>query len=429
MTKTMIHNLFPSRQRDTGGARLDVLLPSGWPDTTAAIVWRYRSAAGETRVNRGALEELPAAPSAKLYVWTPASETLLTTANIPTRSREKVNQALPFALEDQLLDDPQNLHFAWRRDHDGTLLVGVTNKEHLRAWLAALRTHGLEPRAVAPATLAVPWSPNSWSAAFVENEILVRTGPVGGFACGASTEPSAVIVANLKEAQQQSRMPEYFIMFDPPSGFSADEWSAALGVPVRVEMQSMWDAPGDSEPALNLLQGEFALTGDFHQSLRPWLPAAIMVGIWLIGTVSFDVYEWWRLSSQHRANTNEMTSILLEAFPDTKVITDSPLLQMRQGIDLLQARGGLRANDVLPLLITVLPTLQSHSQVRLQGVEYRDRSMTLTVTTTDPAGLDTFRQALQNNSLNAEVTESENSETGGIKGRIRVEPLAAPKTS
>jgi len=67
--------------------------------------WRRIAADGAVRqgVQRG-LEGL--APAEEIIVWTPAAETLFLRARLPTRSTAKIVQALPFALEEQLIDPP-----------------------------------------------------------------------------------------------------------------------------------------------------------------------------------------------------------------------------------------------------------------------------------------------------------------------------------
>ena len=82
----------------------------------------------------------------EVIVWTPAAESLLLRAQLPTRSAAKIAQALPFALEDQLIDPPEQLHFAFAREADGALAVAVTARERMEAWLAALQAAGSRRR-------------------------------------------------------------------------------------------------------------------------------------------------------------------------------------------------------------------------------------------------------------------------------------------
>ena len=411
------------RSPDAGGARLDLLLPRDWPQAGTPVVWRWRPPLGDVQSGQGTLEELPNVGSAPVRVWTPAAETLLTRTILPTRSRAKLEQALPYALEEQLLDDPAELHFAWRREDDDSLSIAVTSKERVRNWLAALQNAGLKPAAFCPAILALPWSPACWSAAFIGDELLVRTGPASGFTYMRSIdEPPALLAANLKQVRLGEHAPEYFIVFQPPAGFRAQDWGAALGVPVRIEPQAFWEAPGDSEPAFNLLQGEFAPAGDLRQRLRPWLPAAAMFALWFVGTIAFDTVDWWRLHRLHAEYAREMNAFLLAAFPETKTILD-PVQQMQRGLETLQARAGLRAHDLLPLLARAARAWQTEPRARLRALRYGERSLTLEVLAPDAQAIEGFQRALRANGLQADILAT-TPRAGEMEGRLRIQAAA-----
>ena len=82
------------------GDRLDLLLPRGWPDSGSPVFWRWQRRGDTVQSGQvGDLHQLPeAARGVRTYVWTPAGDTVLISATLPTRSPRKIAQALPFAL-------------------------------------------------------------------------------------------------------------------------------------------------------------------------------------------------------------------------------------------------------------------------------------------------------------------------------------------
>src|SRR2546427_10276940 len=165
---------FSASWRSKGGDRLELWLPRNWPAEDSELRWRRIAAGGAVRegVQRG-LEGL--APAEEITVWTPAAETLFLRARLPTRSAAKIVQALPFALEEQLIDPPERLHFAFAHEADGALAVAVTRRERMESWLAALAAAGLAPTQLAPVTLSVPLAERAWTLAFVDGEIVLRS--------------------------------------------------------------------------------------------------------------------------------------------------------------------------------------------------------------------------------------------------------------
>jgi general secretion pathway protein L len=407
--------------------RLDLLLPVGWPESGDPVFWRWAPRGATPQSGHTAdLRQLPnGALRAPTHVWTPAADTSLTQATLPTTSRRRIAQALPYALEDQLLGEPESLHFAYRTEADGRLSVAVTARERVHAWTEALTRLDIHPKSICPATLLTPWALDSWSLAFHNNQILVRTASAAGFVCPASgAAPPAMLGAAIREAMAGSLAPESLIVFQPPRDFAAERWSDLLGVPVRVEAASLWDKLAEAQAPLNLLQGEFTPGGEQTIPFRPFIPAAVMLAIWFVGNAAFDTVEWWQLNRLHQSYSSEMTTIFLKAFPETKTVLD-PAGQMQRALDSLQTRQG--GQGMMPLLAQVAPTLAGESGVRVRGLRYVDKSLTVELTLANAAALDPLKQKLGRNGLRIDVlgTTSRGNETDG---RLRIAPAPTAAT-
>ena len=410
-----------------GGERLDLVLPRAWPDSSSPVLWRWRK--GSATPQSGLATDLTQLPDnarrSPAHVWTPAADTMLTSITLPTRARRKILQALPYALEDRLLGDPDSLHFAYRSESDGSLSVAITARERLRVWMEALTKAGIQPLVLCPATLMVPWALDCWSLAFAADEVLVRSGSASGFVTPLSQEtPPPLLIASLQEAARAQKTPEYLVVFNAPAGFAAETWGTMLQAPVRVEKTSLWERPEDPLAPLNLLQGQFEPKGHFNSSLRPYFPAAAMLLIWLIGNVGFGLSEWWKLRGQHQEYAREMNALLLSTFPETKTVLD-PAAQMQRSIDLLLARTGHRDRDLLPLLTKTAAALRTDARVRLRGVRYADQSLTLELSWPAPATPDAIKSALEAAGVRTEVLAM-TPRAGDVDGRLRLQPAPAP---
>jgi general secretion pathway protein L len=131
----------------------------------------------------GAGGDLASIPrGAAVTVLVPGADVLLTEAAVPTRSRGRLLQALPFALEDQLAEETEHLHLAVGPILGGPVAVAVASRSALEGWLGALRQSGVEPAALVPDVLALPLAPGTWHVAVEGPRALVRTGERAGFA-------------------------------------------------------------------------------------------------------------------------------------------------------------------------------------------------------------------------------------------------------
>src|ERR1700739_297455 len=76
------------------------------------------------------------ARSAKVVVLAPATQILLAEPELPPGSGVKLARAVPFALEEQLTEDVDELCFALgRRQPNGRAPVAVVSRDLLKAWL------------------------------------------------------------------------------------------------------------------------------------------------------------------------------------------------------------------------------------------------------------------------------------------------------
>ncbi|MCR4300174.1 MAG: type II secretion system protein GspL [Sulfuricaulis sp.] len=407
-----------SRQGDT----LELLLPRGWPERRGAIHWRLREGAGAAP--HGQVTELNQIPGVsnmtRVLVWTPPSDSLLTRVTLPTRSRARIQQALPYALEDQLVGEPDQLHFSYTILDDGSLAVAVTAKERMQAWVTHLTEAGLRPTGFCPALLALPLEAGTWSVAFHGNDIWVRTGVASGFtsATGGGAAP-ALLELCLREAQDKPSAPSGLTIIHPPASFVQNAWTHQLKIPMNIQKQDFWAGYHGSAPALNLLQGGFAPSRQIQEMLPGLRPAAVMLGIWLVGSLGFNTWEWWSLKNSHETLQSEMTRVFRSTFPDAQVV-QNPALQMQRLLGDLQGKSGKAGRaDALPLLGSIAPVVQAHPQIKLRGIQYGESRLTIDFTLPDFQVMDAIKSAFMAHGMQVEVVGA-NSTPSGIDGRLRL---------
>ena len=88
----------------------------------------------------------------RVAVIVPASEVLSLDTEVPAKSTAKLAQVVPYALEERVADEIENLHFATRRAVGGAgrFSVLVVRRARIDGWLAELRAAGLEPKLSTP---------------------------------------------------------------------------------------------------------------------------------------------------------------------------------------------------------------------------------------------------------------------------------------
>jgi len=387
--------------RAKGGDRLDLWLPPDWPSGEGELRWRRTLPGGGVR--QGSQRGLAGlAPAEDIVVWTPAAESLLVRARLPTRSAAKIIQALPYALEDQLTEPPEQLHFAYAHEPDGGLAVAVTSRDRIEGWLTALSAAGLSPSRLAPVTLSLPLAERTWTLAFVGGEIVLRCGLCAGFGSPAEPRPPAWLHALLTEARSDSSAPERILAIDAPEELDLEAWREALGLPIEAMRRGESLLP---VAPLDLLQQRYAPRGRMSGLWRGYVQAGALLAAWLILSLVFDAVEWARLSSVARSAENEMRSLLMKSFVEVRTVVD-PAEQMRRGLEELNAHGGgVAPGDLLSLLARAAPAIEREPRVRVQTVEYTDRSLVIRATAAE-ADAEALARTLRAGSLEVELQRS-----------------------
>ena len=384
------------------GDRLELWLPADWPTQDAELRWRRTEAGGAVR--RGSQRGLEGLASAdEIIVWTPAAETLLLRTRLPTRSPSKIAQALPFALEDQLIDAPEKLHFAFAQEPDGALAVAVTRRERMEGWLAALAAAGLAPAQLAPVTLSLPLAERAWTLALCDGEMVLRCGLHAGLGGPREPQPPGWLHSALAEARAEAKAPERILLVDAPGDFDAGAWRDALGLPLEALPPAQATVPA---APLDLLQQRYARRGGRKAALqRAYLPAAALLAAWLVLTLIIDAVDWARTAYGVRAADGEMRALLMKSFPDTRVIVD-PAEQMRRGLEELGAKSGAASpGDMLTLLARASPALERQARLRVQAIEYSDKTLSVRTAATQ-ADAEALARALRARSLDVTVSRA-----------------------
>ena len=118
---------------------------------------------------------------------------MLAEALVPGGSQARALQAIPFALEEQLADDVEKLHFALgSKDRDDNYPVAIIDRSTMDTISEQCQEAGLRPTSIVPETLALPmleaidFDEVSWTALLDEDQAVIRLNGYKGFATDTS---------------------------------------------------------------------------------------------------------------------------------------------------------------------------------------------------------------------------------------------------
>ena len=120
-------------------------------------------------------------------LWVPSEQLLIFELDVPKLPKRKVQEMLPWMLEDQLLSSPDNFEFILGPQINGDLsLVYVIEKSVISQWLMLAESAAVQVQNMVPDFLALPYEEGRWTLYTESGRLLVRTGLYTGFAADMS---------------------------------------------------------------------------------------------------------------------------------------------------------------------------------------------------------------------------------------------------
>ena len=199
----------------------------------------------------------------KLVVFIAASEVHLSTHVIPARNRQKILQAIPYTMEDDLIGDIQNFHFAIpTRLPTNAVPACAISRERLDQILDQLDEHRLHPQVIIPETLILPSAADEWNIIIEEHESAIQTAPYTGLSIDTDNLEAYMDMA-IQEAGEQA--PTQINVIDMRSSeqgalLEQPEYGAitVTRTPADAGLLPLLASHYHNEVGINLLQGEYA---------------------------------------------------------------------------------------------------------------------------------------------------------------------------
>jgi general secretion pathway protein L len=328
-----------------------------------------------------ALLPAPTGAGSELVLIAPASELSWHRVELPKglgpRS-PKLRAVLEGLLEDRLLDEPENLHFALepRPQAGAPVWIAVCDRAWLRAAMQTLEAAGR------PVSRIVPeFAPEGDAALYAlgepEHAHLVCASREGVYSLPL-TSASLALLPSLPETTPVVAEPAVAVIAE-----QVLQHAPLLQQPAERLQQA-------SRTSWDLAQFEFASSGrdrafkklssGWAGFLRApqWRPArwgaALLVLVQLIGLNAWA----WKERSALATKRDASRGLLTQTFPNIRAVVDAPLQMEREVAALRQATGAASGRDletVLGVIATSAPPGRTASAIEYAGSEVRVRGL------------------------------------------------------
>jgi len=395
----------------------------------------------------------------RVIALVPASQVLRTSADIPLRNKAKIQQALPFALEEQLATDVEGQHFAFGvRDANGRLPVAVVAAATVSAWLERFLAAGIKPDAVFSESDALVAMPSTVTV-LVDGERIIIREPDGNTTIADPDSLQAILElliedepAAVNEAQHVDTIVTDDSAVDHP--VVDDSQSEPVNILVycgeddherfaiiwdmlrlRVESLDVKILPDGALPRLasqislqagvNLLQGPYAPRRELPVDLRAWLRPAVVLCTLLVLLLVRAGVDLWQLNQEEQALDAAARQLLGATFPGMPNGGD-PWAQLRSELGDIEPATAAAGAGFADALAALADGMSATPDIRLEALGYRDGNLDLQLVAPSVEKLDLLRQGIVAAGQFAAEIQSANPEGDTIKGRMKI---SAPETT
>lgn len=376
-------------------------------------------------------EAATTAAGLRVIAVAPGVDVMLAEPELPVKGGARLAQVAPFALEEQLADDLEDLHFAVGRregERPGTP-VAVVSKERMDAWLGALRDAQLEPQALFVDSSLLPANPSQTVLAIEDDKLYVRPPDRQPFVLQADSLPDALELAGIYQppaGDEDTAAPEPAHVM---AYVTEDDWErhqetleaarARLGT-LNIQLLRGGPLPlfaqqAVLQPPFNLMQGAYASRSDAGASWQRWKMAATLlaclIGLHLVG----KGVELWQLKKTETTLDASIAQIFRESMGEQN--TQNARRKMETRLTAIRSGGG--EGGILQMLSVTGTAVAQVPNTRLNGMTYRNNTLNLRVEAGDMGSLTRLEGLASQNGLTASILSNTNN-ASGVEGQMQI---------
>ncbi len=346
-----------------------------------------------------------------LCVAFPADAVRSLTLSIAPEEVKHLQRALPFMLEESMLEDVAHLHFAAERIADKAHSIAVVGRSTIADWSEKL-PDSLHNVPWVSEALCLPWSPEQCTLVFEQQHAVVRWGRAEGCRIEHGLLPDLMESIGLQD--------QTLIVY------TADQALAQGAIPEGLHGAIQWRHGGFSEALLladshvtgpDLRQGEFAPRLPLARWWSAWQRVALALAVACILKMGFSVADYQMLKAEDLQLRKAIQTSYRRVNPRGAVVDVEKQLNRQLG----EFGAGTQRSAFTPIIVALVTAIQKVDGIKLTALNYSGKgNVRLSLTAPDFESVEQVREQLKGQSFTAQL-ENSNARSDGVVARLRVQ--------
>ncbi len=343
----------------------------------------------------------------------PGSDVVATSVVLPSRKKRHIEQALPFATEEQLASPVEQVHIAkgdWLSNNE--MAVYLIEHQRLQTHLERLSQFHVDPDWLVPDYLCLPATAGDWQLV-IDQQAICRQDQHRGFA--TDPEHLATLLNALITPLEDEEQPSLQV-----SNFSQSTVDCGKLEPI-IQTESpnylqLLASHWHSENCTNLRQEKYRKRRSFDLDLGPWRAVAMVAAVAFGSFLATDAVNYFQLKNHQEQLDLAIEKTFFQAMPNSRRMVD-PRAQIKSQLAKLSGTGS--GSQFIALLAKVSDSLARSSDLTIERINYRNETIDMALTAKSIQAFEQLKTELQQQGIAIEVLSAQ-SRDGIVNGKIRI---------
>ena len=371
---------------------------------SAVLSWVYEDDHNQLQMTKGSLSDaVISAADHFITIVMPGEDVLFLQAEVPGKNIQRVQQAVPYVLEDSVIDDVDDLYFAISKPNtapDNQYDISVINSDYFESVIKQLETVGIYAD-----VMTADYFLNENNILLFDGERIVFNSDKLKFSSDINglknISKDVLDGAKLVDCSGEKQGEGSFE--NKLKDFNLDVLNCNDASLVYLIKSC------SNHPSVNLLQGTYKKKKDWSSTSKKWLPAAVLFLVWLIVQGGVFVFDYIDLNDKNKRLNLEITNIYKQSFPQSRRIIDAKA-QMKQKLDELRKSKGKSGRSFTNMLSASARVFSTSKGLIIKSLRYYDGRINLEVQIASLQALDKLKEQLQKE--NGYQVEVQNASSG-----------------
>lgn len=404
----------------------DTLLIHYSPQQPDKSVWSIVNNDGEltTKLSSGSLSDAASFTTGKKIVMLLDSNFIsINQVKLPTKNKQKLLHAVPYALEEQLADEIEDLHFviASNKSDDRTA-VACVSKTLLDDIIRDCAEAGIKLDAILPDALCLMANDKQWAILLDDNSAYIHQNSLSSTCIERDLYKDLL---NHLLSNEAFLAPEKILFLQiadsATESIEHEKLAHTEVIPVTYNEHPLVIFSGHYKNAmsLNLLQHEYKPVSKGNINIRRWQLAASLAAFWLCLHLGYLSFQNHHLDISNQELRSKIIAVYKESFPESKKF-NNVRFQMESKLNELRSGNKSGNIDLISLLKDSHHAFTNTKDITIKDISFRNRHLDFTITSTNLKSVELINKKLNTTSLKSEIISS-SSENNTVKGSIRIQ--------